>query len=257
MPDRYDPRLELTGSGEPMVLVPGIAGSDQLFYRQVPRLAERHRVATYALRDDAKGMQELVTDLAAVVDATSPDEHRAIIVGESFGGALALSFALAHPDKVTALIILNSFACFLPQIRLRMAILGLQAMPWGAMTLVRRLTASRLHSPHTHRAEIRTFFALTKSLSKQGYLGRLRILRQYDVRTRLPEIRVPTLFLAAELDHLIPSVAQARFMAERVPDAAIQVLEGHGHICLIAPDLDLARQIHDWRTARPTPTERH
>ena len=61
----------------------------------------------------------------------------------------------------------------------------------------------------------------------------------------------PVLFLAAEQDHLVPSVAQARYMAERAPRSTLRILEGHGHICLIAPDLDLAAIIGQWRGIPP------
>lgn len=227
-----------------------MAGTGRLFYRQVPLLAKRYRVATYALRDAATSMQELVSDLSSVVDAASPADRRAIVVGESFGGALALSFAMAHPDQVQALVILNSFPCFLPQRRLHAAIAGLRVMPWGAMPLVRRLTASRLHSRRTHRDEVTRFLELTRDLSKKGYIGRLRILTAFDVRGQLHTIAVPTLLLAAEEDHLVPSVDQARFMAARIPAADLQILEGHGHICLIAPDLSLAALIEGWLGSR-------
>jgi len=60
------------------------------------------------------------------------------------------------------------------------------------------------------------------------------------------------LFLAADQDHLVPSVTQARLMAARVPNATVRVLEGHGHICLIAPDVDLAEILSSWRTTAPT-----
>jgi hypothetical protein len=35
-------------------------------------------------------------------------------------------------------------------------------------------------------------------------------------------------------------------MAERVPRSAVRVLAGHGHICLIAPDIDLAQILDEW-----------
>lgn len=231
------------------MLVPGIAGTDRLFYRQVPDLAGRYRVATYALRDSATSMTQLIDDLSAVVALAAPSERQAVIVGESFGGALALSFALARPEQVKALVILNSFPHFLPQIRLRLAIAGLRLLPWGAMPLVRRLTASRLHSRHTHRLEVSRFLELTRDLSREGYIGRLRILTTYDVRDQLASIAVPTLLLAAELDHLVPSVEQARTMGARIPNAHVRVLEGHGHICLIAPDLSLAELLQAWEAA--------
>jgi pimeloyl-ACP methyl ester carboxylesterase len=237
----------VTGDGPAtIVLVPGMDGTGKLFYRQVPLLAQRYRVVTYALRDTAPTMEVLIDDLASIIDAVSPD-RRAIIIGESFGGALALSFGLARPEQAAGLVILNSFPFFAPQWRLRVAIHGLGLLPWGAMGLVRRLTASRLHSRHTHRDEIKRFMQLIAATTREGYVGRLRILTQYDLRSRLHQLHVPTLFLAADCDHLVPSVAQARYMAARVPESTVQVLEGHGHICLIAPDIDLGQLLDAWQ----------
>lgn len=243
----YDSRLTVDGTGQTVVLVPGLDGTGELFYRQTPLLARSYRVATYALRDDAASMETLIDDLATVVDEAAPRDKRAIVIGESFGGALALSFALANPARVSALVVVNSFAHFSPQLRLRAAICGLRAMPWGAMQLSRRLTAFRLHSRHTHRREIRRFIELTATATREGYIGRLQLLRQYDLRDRLQSLTAATLFLASERDHLVPSVAQARYMASRVPGAQLQVLQGHGHICLIAPDVDLEQIVRAWR----------
>jgi pimeloyl-ACP methyl ester carboxylesterase len=242
----YQPQLRVAGHGPLAVLVPGMDGTGELFYRQVPALARRHRVATYALRENA-AMEDLVSDLADVIRAAGPGQ-RATVVGESFGGTVALSFALAHPEMLDRLVVLNSFPRFVPQRRLRLAITVLRTLPfpWAVMSVVRRLTASRLHSRHTHAREVRRFLMLTARTTRLGYLQRLRILRDYDVRDRLSEIRAPTLFLASERDHLVPAVAQARYMAARVPAATVRILEGHGHICLIAPDLDLGQILHEW-----------
>lgn len=248
----YDWRLSIEGSGDPLVLVPGMDGTGQLFYRQVPLLARSFRVASYALRNDAASMDTLVDDLERVIAAVAPETRRALVIGESFGGALAMSFALARPDHVDRLVVLNSFAYFAPQFRLRLARYGLGLIPWGAMSLIRRATAFRLHSAHTHRDEIRRFMNLTAGASRAGYLNRLQLLMSYDVRERLHEMRPPTLFLAADQDHLVPSVAQAQLMTARVPNATLRILEGHGHICLIAPDVDLAEIVSSWRTASLT-----
>jgi pimeloyl-ACP methyl ester carboxylesterase len=242
----YDPRLSISGEGRAVVLVPGMNGSGELFYRQVPRLERSYRVATYSLRDDADSVDQLAADLARVVDAVAPADGRAIVVGESFGGAVALTLALEYRDRVAALVLLNSFPHFAPQLRLRLAIAGLTILPWGAMPLVRRLTAFRLHSPHTHRAEVKQFIALTAHTTRAGYINRLELLRRFDVRERLHEIRQPALFLASECDHLVPATEQARYMADRVPASVLQILGGHGHICLIAPDLDLAQILDEW-----------
>ncbi len=239
-----------------MVLVPGMDGTGELFYRQVPLLEKSYSVATYALRDDATNMEALADDLRQVIERAAPMEKRAIVMGESFGGTVALTTALRYPKHVSGLVILNSFPYFSPQFRLRLAIAAVSLVPWGAMSLVRHATSFFMHSRHTHREELKKFLELTARTTRAGYRNRLGILKTYDVRERLCEIRCPTLFLAAEKDHLVPSVAQARLMAERTPFATVRVLSGHGHICLIAPDLDVSRILAEWQrdgTDKTTP----
>ena len=242
----YDPRIAIEGEGPPFVYVPGMDGTGLLFYRQIPELSREYRVATYTLRGLATHMQALVEDLARVVAQASPSGRKVVVFGESFGGALSMSFALARPELVERLIVLNTFPYFRPQLRLKLAIAWIRTFPWKTMSLVRRLTATRMHSRFTHRDEIHRFLELTGGTTKEGYLNRLRILQEYDIRERLGEIGVPMLLLAADRDHLVPSVEQASFMAERIPEATLRVLKGHGHGCLLAPDVHFARIVTEW-----------
>lgn len=230
----------------PLLLVPGLDGTGLLFYRQVPLLERRHRVTTVRLSDEARSMDDLVADLHAEVRRAAPDEAPVTLVGESFGGALSLSYALAHPGRVARLVILNSFPHFGPQARLWLGYHLLRATPWGVMPIVRQLTARRLHSPHTGRDEIRRFHELMRATTRHGYLSRLRMLRSYDVRHRLGDLAAPVLYLAADRDYLVPSVAQAELMARLTPSASLHVLRGHGHICLIAPGVDLEEILRRW-----------
>ncbi len=244
----YDPRIAVQGEGPPFVYVPGMDGTGRLFYRQLPRLSREYRVTTYTLRDSAATMAELVDDLAGVVRFVSRGGRPALVFGESFGGALSMSFALTRPELVERLVVLNAFPFFRPQLRLKLAIAWIRTFPWKTMALVRRATATRMHSRYTHRDEIRRFLELTADTTREGYLGRLRILQEYDLRGSLCEITAPTLLLAADRDHLVPSVQQALYMADRIPNAALRILEGHGHGCLLAPNLDVAKLLTDWRT---------
>jgi pimeloyl-ACP methyl ester carboxylesterase len=230
---------------EPLVLVPGLDGTGLLFYRQVPLLERHWRVTTHRHRDSAADMSELVGELDARVSEIA-DGQRVTLVGESFGGALSLSYALAHQDRVARLVILNSFPYFDPKLRLWLGYHLLRATPWGVMPMVRQLTAWRLHSKHTGPQELQRFHTLMRATTRQGYLSRLHMLRSYDVRSRLHELQVPVLYLAADNDRLVPSVAQATLMASLTPRATRRVLEGHGHICLIAPDLDLDMILEEW-----------
>ena len=230
--------------------MPGIDGTGQLFYQQVPGLERRFAVSTTRLRDSAASMDELVADLDAEVSRAAGPGSRVTLVGESFGGALTLSYALAHPECVERLVILNSFAHLAPT-QLWLAYQVLRAMPWPMMQVVRKVNARRMHSPGTDRDELRRFHALMRATTREGYLSRLRILRGYDLRNQLSALAPPVLYLAADGDTLVPAVQQARLMSELSPRASMRVLEGHGHSCLIAPGVDLGAIIDEWLDAPP------
>lgn len=228
-----------------LVLVPGIDGTGLLFYRQIPALERQFEITTTRHRDDARSMEDLVEDLDREIERAAAGRP-VTLLGESFGGALTLSYALSHPERVERVVILNSFAHFGSQARLWLGYHLLRATPWGMMRIIRQLNASRMHSPQTEREEIDRFHELMRATTREGYLSRMRILRDYDIRDQLPSLRVPALYLAADLDTLVPSVEQARLMSELTPTATMRVLEGHGHSCLIAPDLDLAAILDEW-----------
>jgi pimeloyl-ACP methyl ester carboxylesterase len=232
-----------------MVLVPGLDGTALLFYRQAPILARRFHVETFPLPDDDScTMESLVARLKEAVDklARERGEEKVFLCGESFGGALSLSFALRHPEKLAGLVILNSFPYIRQRVRIRLGPPLLKLMPWGAMPVVRRFTESRLHSSHTLPEDIEEFHRRTRAIGRRGYIRRLELLGEYDIRSELHRIDVRTLFLAADEDHLVPSVAEARFMAERMPRAEVRVLEGYGHICMIHHDFNLLEQVEPW-----------
>lgn len=228
-----------------VILVPGLDGTALLFYRQVPLLARRFNVVAFPLpneRDHTMG--DLIGELRQLCAEVAPGG--VLLCGESFGGALALCFALAHPEHVRGLVVVNSFPRVPQRLALRLAPLALRAFPWGAMPLVRRFTQARLHSPHALPEDLEEFHERSKAIDRGGYIRRLEILRHYDVRHRLHAIRAPALFLAGDRDQLLPSVREARRMAARVPNAEMRVLAGYGHVCLINHDLDLLDWVGPW-----------
>ena len=244
--DTYSPAITTEGAGPLVVLVPGIGGTGELFYQQVARLSPSYRVVTYTLRDRAVGMHVLIDDLADVLERVRGAEKSAIVVGESFGGALALSFALERPGWVDRLVLVNSFAYVGTRMRLALATGAVRAMPWQAMGVVRKLAATHMHSPDTHEDDIRASLRMLTASTREGYLSRLRMLRAYDVRDRLGELPMPTLLLAAREDVLFRSVDHASDMEARIRGSTLKVLERHGHSCLLSPDVDLEAILNEW-----------
>jgi len=229
----------------PIIMVPGLDGTALLFYRQLPLLAKAFDVVVFPLPDDSRAtMSGLVEGLHRLINELS--DRGAILVGESFGGALSMSTALAHPDDVRGLVIVNSFPWWPDRGQLWVAPRLLRVLPWGAMPVVRAFTESRLHSSHALDEDLAEFHTRSRAIGREGYIRRLEILWDYDIRSRLRSMCPPTLFLGADEDRLVPSVYWAHYMADRVPRSDVTILKGYGHICLVNHDLDLLDHLAPW-----------
>lgn len=115
---------EIEGSGEPLVLLHGLTGHRADFLPLLPRLAARrpglrllapdlrgHGDSTHGADAARFGFEQLVADLVRVLDdCGAPRCH---LLGHSFGGMVALRFALAHPTRLASLL-LASTAPFAP-----------------------------------------------------------------------------------------------------------------------------------------------
>ena len=247
------PDFKEQGKGITVVLVPGLDGTALLFYRQIPLLAKHFHVVTFPLPDDPGcTMQSLVENLHEVIlEAVHKRGEKVILCGESFGGALSLSFALNYPELLGGMLIVNSFPLIRKRIQLQAAPWILKATPWFAMETVRRFTQWKLHSPHALPDDLEEFHKRMRYVGKKGYVRRLEILKSYDIRDHLSEITTPTLFLASELDRLVPSVQEATFMSRQMPNAEMIQLKGYGHICLINHDFDLLDYLLPWWNRMP------
>ena len=258
-----DPRLEAWPTEEPhhlrdlidpdthtVILVPGLDGTAELFYRQTPLLARYFNVVAFPLPDRREAsMEDLIGDLVALIDEVSL--RPVILIGESFGGALSMSLALRHPQLVEGLVIVNSFPYLENRIELALAPRIIKLVPWAAMPFVRQFTEHRLHSAHTLDEDLREFHTRMRGIGREGYIRRLELVAEYDIRHRLQDIAMPTLFVAGTDDRLVPSARWADYMGERVPDAEVVKLDGYGHCCLINHDLDLAAMVSKWWSMQP------
>ncbi len=109
--------VQQLGSGRPVVFIHGLV-MDNLsswYFSVANRVAKEARAILYDLRGHgmserpASGyrLDDQIEDLRAMLDAIEVDEPVAI-VGNSFGGLLAIAFAVAHPERVDRLILVDA-----------------------------------------------------------------------------------------------------------------------------------------------------
>lgn len=246
-------RYRVEGAGPLLIYIPGLDGTGELFYKQAPALMRRHRVVTYRSREQGRfTYDDLADDLAALIGELG--EPRATMVGESFGGTVALQFVLRHPAMTERLVVVNSFARFRGRVRIALAARLVALMPWR-MTWLARLLANTLGLMREGigRDDRRRFLAAVRTVDKEGYARRLRLIAELNLDDRLREMRTPTLLIAGDRDWLVPSVREARAMAARLPQAELRILAGAGHASLLSSRVCLADILAEWLRVKTVP----
>jgi pimeloyl-ACP methyl ester carboxylesterase len=234
------PQYRIEGSGPLLVYISGLDGTGELFFKQAPQLTQSFRVVTFRQRDDGDfSYEDLADDVAAIIRSTG--EPRATIIAESFGGGVALVFALRYPQMVERLVIVNSFPRYRERLRIRLAAWGASWLPFKAIWPLRcAASLLGLYLDGVRGADRRRFFGAVRTVSGKAYGRRLRLIAELDLDDRLSEIDAPTLLVATKKDMLVQSIREARFMAERLPNAKVKIITNAGHACLLGDAVRLA-----------------
>ncbi|HKR01552.1 MAG TPA: alpha/beta fold hydrolase [Pyrinomonadaceae bacterium] len=236
------PEYQKQGSGPAFLYVSGIEGTGKNFYKQAEDLARDHTVISFPLRPEGRyRMEALVEDLAQVMRDSGFE--RATVLGESFGGLLVLAAALENPNLFERMILVNSFAAFPHRAKINLGVALYSVLPYSLLKAYRTKTAPRtLFSDDVVEEDRLAFREHTRHVRPEGYLARLRIIRETDLRPRLPEIKVPALVVAGTEDRLLNAVAAARVMADGLARARLLLLNGTGHMALLSSRV----RVRDW-----------
>jgi 3-oxoadipate enol-lactonase len=227
-------KYQKEGQGPLILYVCGIEGTGRLFHQQTQDLRRDHTVISYASRPTPDHtLEDLADDIAWIIRDAGFD--RATLVAESFGGLPALAAALKYPQLVERMILSNTFACFLNRRRINLAVAIFSFLPYSVLRWYRtRPARSNLFGAATPAVEQETYRERTREVNYAGYLARLRIIKETDLRPRLAEIQTPTLILAGKDDAFLPSAAAAQEMAALLPRSRLQILEGWGHMSYLS-----------------------
>ncbi len=236
---------ELHGpTGAPvLVLLNGILMGTASWPYQVPVLSQHYRLLLHDCRGQWQSahpegpytMELHADDLAALLDAL--DIQRAHIMGISYGGEIAMTFALKYPARVRSLVLSSTVSHSEPALRLIIA-------GW--------LRAARLHDPDLFFEVTATdnfsaaWIAANRPLleaARQRYatldfeaVARLcECFLAYDIRASLGQIKAPTLVMVGEDDHL-KGRDYAEYIASHIPGAELLVIPHAGHaVCWERP----------------------
>ena len=245
--------VEVIGHGDPLVLMHGGPGLDYQTMMPLEPLTDQFTLVFYDHRCNGRSegaevasmtMENLTADADALRVALGFD--RWAVIGHSFGGNVALEYALRYPQNLSRLVLMNT-----------------GGDQWWVNHNAPELLAKRGYSQSAVRAAHRFFngqitsgeFFRTYTKFSDAYdyrnslleiiwliltghtpkfrpealiFGYSQTLMGWSVMDRLNEIKVPTLVLAGRYDFLFPTEHQVA-LAAGIPNARLEVIENAGH----------------------------
>jgi pimeloyl-ACP methyl ester carboxylesterase len=238
---------ETAGQGIPLVMIhAGVADSRQ-WNNEFASFAQKYHVVRYDMRgygksEPADGEFSHMDDLLALLDALAIHEP-AVIMGCSMGGGLAMDFALTHPSRVRALIMVGSGPSGLKldvPTPAKFAEVE-KAFEAGDMDLVSELE-TQIWFDGTGRTPEQVDQSMRKLLYEMNRLALTHEVKQLGKRLpntetpafdRLSDLKIPVLIVVGE--HDTPYIlASADYMIERIPSAQKVIVNDAAHL----PNMD-------------------
>lgn len=230
-------------TGSAVVLSAGMGGSGHFWTPQLERLAEAHRVVVYdhvgtgrSARDPVGelSIERMARDIVAVLDAAGIG--RAHVVGHAIGGIVGLALALAEPDRLLGLVVVNGWDRADAHLRRCFAVRKEILLKSGPAAYVRAqplfLFPPRWIAENDARLEAEAGPMIAQFPSTAVLLRRIDLFLAFDAGDRLRDIRTPTLIVSSLDDTLVPSYLSER-LAARIPGALNRVFAQGGHALTI------------------------
>jgi pimeloyl-ACP methyl ester carboxylesterase len=270
----YEVAFRQGGAGPVLLLLHGIAGSSRTWVPVMRLLRDDYTVLApdflghgrsakplgdYSLGNHASGMRDFLHLLGI---------ERATVVGQSFGGGVAMQFAYQFPERCERLVLVDAGGlgrevnwilrlATLPGAEYVMPVLfpGF-VRAWGD-TLARVLGDWGIRNEAA--VEIwRSYRSLTETENRQAFVRTMRSVidpggQSVSARDRLYlAARMPTLIVWGDRDHIIP-IAHAYEAHDAIPNSRLEVMEGVGHFPHVEDPARFVDILRDFlRTTEPS-----
>ena len=206
-------------------------------------LSSHHRLFRYDARgcglsdwvQDDLSLERNVRDFECIVEASGL--QRFALLALSQGAAVAIEYAVRHPERVTHLVIHGGYAQGWARrdpdsTRAGKALVEVIRVGWGTDTPAFRRLFTELFIPGGNSEQLAWFDELMRRTTRPELAARmLESCGEIDVMDSLPRVRAPTLVVHSRGDARVP-LEQGRLLAARIPDARFIELDSLNHLLL-------------------------
>jgi pimeloyl-ACP methyl ester carboxylesterase len=223
-------------TGQPTVLlIHGLGATSDSWQLQVPALAA---AGCRVLAPDLPGFGRspfhaplTVSGIASSLAGLLESHHAvpACVVGISMGGAVALQLAVDFPSEVKRLVLVNTFARLQPKglsgwlaFASRLFLVSFTGLPAQA-----RVISGRIFPKPGQEALRQGLYEQILQADPHAYRAAIWALGRYNLLSRLPGLKVPTLVVTGQNDTTIQPVNQAKLLA--IPGSRQVIIPDAGH----------------------------
>jgi pimeloyl-ACP methyl ester carboxylesterase len=234
-----------TGTGRDLVVLHSLLADRHAFDPVLPALAVKHRVTLINL-PGFHGSQPCMLPVMDAYVAAIEDGFQefgiasdSILIGNGFGGTVALAFALAHPERIAKLLLSDAAACFPDEGRKQFEAMAAKVSE-GGLGAIAEIAAKRVFSPAylaAHPELIDERKRVLMRIDPKAFQAACKILQEADLEPLLHRMRVPTLVVCGEFDQATTPPLN-KSIAEKVEGARYIELPGCGH----CPPLEQPKQ---------------
>lgn len=249
----------VNGDGVPLVLLNGIAMSGASWEPVARPLWRDYQVIRCDFRgqlmsptDQPVSLQEHAADVAHVLEGLGAAPTH--VVGTSFGGAVGAMLAAEHGDCVRSLVSIassNGFDRGMADEVVRWREACDEVVAGGDPSRLSDTLEPVVYSQawrEAHRAELNQRgrqIALLPKTWFEGLAGLLQLAEGLEIGDALGRISCPTLVIAAGEDGFIPR-DRCHALAEAIPGALFEVMEGAGHAVVVERPREIVERIRRW-----------
>lgn len=226
---------EIHGAGEPVLLIHGLGSSSKDWEYQIDDLAKYYQVITLDVRGHGRSTKAagnysiklFADDISTLMSSLNIQSFH--VVGLSMGGMIAFQLAVAHPQLLKSMVIVNSGPGFVNanlkiKLKIKLRLFMLIVLP---MKSVAKTIAAGLFPANAQQALRDLFVQRFCENDKQSYLKSMRALIKWNVCNELNKISCPSLILSADQDYT--SVKSKQEYASQMIRAELQVIKNSHH----------------------------
>ena len=225
-----------TGQGRDLVVLHSLLSDRHAFDPVLPALAAKHRVTLINLPGFHGSQPTMLALMDAYVAAIEDGfqefgiANDSILIGNGFGGTVALAFAMAHPERISKLLLSDAAACFPDEGRKQFEAMATKVSE-GGLGAIAEIAAKRVFSPAylaAHPELIDERKRVLMGIDPKAFQAACKILQEADLEPMLHRMRVPTLVVCGEFDQATPP-ALNKSIADKVAGSRYVELPGCGH----------------------------